>query len=194
MDETVHEQERGLLGWEQYLLPPVGNGLIMGDVIRLSSGSRDDPSCYYVILSPSCDIQPGREKVSTVVAARCSDSNEYVTKGIQAKNTDQVRRRLPSSLNDAHANGFAILPALPGGFPCLSVNMRNLTMIALNDIAQEGDQTKGYVRVVSIDSPFREQLAWAYLEIACRPGLPNRDHDTTVASMVASYKTRGSEG
>lgn len=32
-----------------------------------------------------------------------------------------------------------------------------------------------YFRVASIDSPFREQIVWAYMITSCRPGMPNRD-------------------
>jgi len=35
----------------------------------------------------------------------------------------------------------------------------------------------GFTRIASIDSPFREQIAWAHLQIAGRPGVPERDID-----------------
>ena len=34
-----------------------------------------------------------------------------------------------------------------------------------------------YVRVASVDSPFREMVAWAYMQVAARPGLPERNWD-----------------
>ena len=39
----------------------------------------------------------------------------------------------------------------------------------------KNDDSGEYIRVVSIDSPFREQIAWAYLNTAGRPGVPDRD-------------------
>jgi CTP synthase len=32
-----------------------------------------------------------------------------------------------------------------------------------------------YCRIASVDSPFREQIVWAHMINACRPGMPSRD-------------------
>ena len=35
-------------------------------------------------------------------------------------------------------------------------------------------------RIASLDSPFREFVGWAYLQISCRPGVPPRDNSTAI--------------
>jgi CTP synthase len=32
-----------------------------------------------------------------------------------------------------------------------------------------------FERIASIDSPFREQISWAFLSTVARPGMPDRD-------------------
>jgi len=188
MDDSI-DGNRGILGWEQYLLPPIGEGLLMGDVIQDTSKDNEDPTAYGVVLSPSCDIQPGRHKVENVLVARCSDCTNYVFRGVGVENEKKARKKLPISLNDAHASGFALLPSLPGRMPPLAINLRDLTLVPPDTIGQENDG-KQYSRVVSVDSPFREQLAWAYLQIAGRPGLPDRDHSATVDELMAKLKSK----
>lgn len=34
-----------------------------------------------------------------------------------------------------------------------------------------------FERIASVDSPFRELVTWSYLQVAGRPGLPDRDLD-----------------
>jgi CTP synthase len=46
-------------------------------------------------------------------------------------------------------------------------------MIAYESIGEN----KEYIKIASIDSPFREAIIWAYMQINCRPGLPDRNFD-----------------
>jgi hypothetical protein len=39
------------------------------------------------------------------------------------------------------------------------------------------------MRVASVDSPFREQIAWAFVQIAGRPALPDRDLESWVQEI-----------
>ncbi len=185
MDETISDDERGLLGWEQYLVPPIGNSLLMGDVIQVTGAAKDDPSSYRVVLSPSCDIQQERCKVEKVLLAECTKGSDYVVCGVRVTDPKKVRDRLPIALNDAQARGFVLLPSLHGRFPPLAVNMRALDLVAPDQIGQAGEEDYAYSRVVSVDSPFREQIAWAYLQISGRPSVPNRDHSETVEELLS---------
>ena len=53
------------------------------------------------------------------------------------------------------------------------------------------DSGRPFLRIASIDSPFRELVAWAYLQIACRPSLPDRDFDSWRDEIVEDVKNRG---
>ena len=39
------------------------------------------------------------------------------------------------------------------------------------------DDNTYYLRMCSIDSPFREQIIWNYMQTSCRPGVPDRNVD-----------------
>jgi CTP synthase len=55
----------------------------------------------------------------------------------------------------------------------MSACLRDLELIPLADIS---DDNKGrYIRIASIDSPFREQISWAFIQVVGRPGVPDRD-------------------
>jgi CTP synthase len=78
------------------------------------------------------------------------------------------------------------LPELPGLIPHLSLDLRDLDLIDLGQIGNRGTAGITYERVATIDSPFREQMAWAFLQIAGRPGLPDRDFSATIEGIVAA--------
>ena len=48
-----------------------------------------------------------------------------------------------------------------------------------------GDKQR-FERVASIDSPFREQIAWAHMQIASRPALPDRELNSWVEEILAA--------
>ena len=41
-----------------------------------------------------------------------------------------------------------------------------------------------YFRVASVDSPFREQIVWAYMINSCRPGMPDRNMDLWAKELM----------
>ena len=63
----------------------------------------------------------------------------------------------------------------------MAADLRDLQFIRVEDIGISG---KLYHRIASIDSPFRELLSWAYLQTACRPGLPDRDFNSWADEII----------
>ena len=57
----------------------------------------------------------------------------------------------------------------------MTAELKRLQLIDLKLIG-ENDECE-YCRVASVDSPFREMITWAYLQVTGRPGLPDRDFD-----------------
>ena len=55
----------------------------------------------------------------------------------------------------------------------MAANFRNLDLVPFEDISEQGK----FRRIASIDSPFRELVSWAYMQSACRPGMPDRNVD-----------------
>jgi hypothetical protein len=173
-----------LFDWERYVIPPIGRDPCIGDVLRTVGSDPNDASAYRIILSPSCDMVTGQRRVSRSLVAKCCDCCMFAIKGLGWKydthDSDKVRNRLKTALTQSNCEGFLSLPELPGILPHMSLNLRDLDLIELDKIGDHDNAKVEFERIVSIDSPFREQIAWAYLQIAGRPGLPDRDFTSTI--------------
>lgn len=88
-------------------------------------------------------------------------------------------------LTQGYYKGMIPLPSLERKIPSMAADLRALELIRLADI---GASDKPLLRIASIDSPFRELVSWAYLQIACRPGLPDRDYDSWCEDIVSWLK------
>lgn len=173
--------------WEQYIHPPVSTDTKLGDVIRLRDGKSDDPDAFRVVLTPSCDMVTGQSnRTKNVLVAHCvRNETGLKTLGIKGARADTIKSHL---LTAGHRDGILPLPALKGCIPSMMADLKKLELLPRTDV---GDK-KTYERIASIDSPFRELVAWAYLNAACRPGLPDRDFDAW-ATEIAPPKTTGTK-
>ena len=188
MDDLAVEGE-GLASWEQYICPPISKDILLGDVLRKTAGSNADPTSFRVVLTPSCDLvsRGGRSpKVSNVLVAKCCSTKRGLNLiGREDLGTEKRRKRLQS---DVLSRGFLEIvmpfPALRGRIPTMMVNLRELELIPLSDVVSEN---KRFCRVASLDSPFRELVSWAYMQVSGRPGLPVRDFDRWAGEIVADY-------
>jgi hypothetical protein len=180
--------------WEQYIFPVLTTHPITGDVLRDTTGQAEDPVSFRVVLTPTCDMVVRNEKckVDNILAAKCEPPLKFISDGIvpQPTNKSDLKKRLKSALNEAHQAGFVILPSCPGAVPLASVNLRALELIPVSDIGPG----KKFARVASIDSPFREQMMWAYTQIGCRPGLPPRDTKLLINSLAELWAPPPSQG
>jgi len=183
-----------LAGWEQYISPPISDDIKMGDILRLSEGQPDEPSAFYIVLTPSCDLvaSGGRSpRVNQVLVANCIDINdafgrlqmvlkksEYGDSGKVNELKKQIRTTV---LTQGYHKNFIPLPSFKGKIPAMVANIKNLELIPLTDV---GISEKKYLRIASLDSPFKELISWAYLNTACRPGLPERHFDSWVDEIV----------
>lgn len=87
-------------------------------------------------------------------------------------------------LTHGYYEGLIPFPCLKGRIPTMAAYMRDLEFIPVSDV---GIVDMPFLRIASIDSPFRELVAWAYLNTACRPGLPDRDFDSWRDEILAEY-------
>ena len=194
MDEVSAEGE-ALASWEQYICPPVSKDILLGDVLMESESDLTDPASFRLVLTPSCDLDSsgGREaKVGDVLVAKCvptTDAFELTSlKGITA---NRLKDRLISSvLSRGHFETILPLPALKDRIPTMVANLRDLEFIPLRDV---GPGSKPFLRIASLDSPFREMVAWAYIQVAGRPGLPERDFEPWRNEIIADYERRLSQ-
>lgn len=196
MDDMLIGDQSTLRSWEMYLCPPVSMNIQLGDVLRVTSGEKDNPESFRLVLSPSCDMvsDANREaKVSHVLVAHCCSVDQALSrlnlgKISDSKLDDPSRLRL----SRGYIEHIVFLPALSKLIPTMAADMRQLELVPFNDIdsGQEGDgSAQQFVRVASIDSPFREAIMWAYLQTAGRPGLPDRDFGAWSREIVDARKS-----
>jgi CheY-like chemotaxis protein len=176
MDLNTMSGDQKLMSWEQYVYPPLGDSLLMGDVLRVSNGSSEIPEDYRLVLTPSCDTQltgSGKCKVESVLVSKCTHIKAYFE--ICKVKMGKVAEELPPRLREPQQGGFIPLPAYEKRIPLMAADLRKLELIPLEDISAYGRAKMKYERIASIDSPFREYLSWAHMNVAGRPGMPERD-------------------
>jgi CTP synthase len=174
---------KGLKSWECYLHPPVIEHLLMGDILRKRDGDKNAPENYAVVLTPSCDLARA-PKVSNVLVGHCTGPNRVLQDlniALKDAKTRKTIDKLESMLTTGYTQSTMPLPAMPGAFPGLIVDLRNLGLLKIETIGE----SKEYERVASIDNPWRELLAWAFMLTAGRPGMPDRDFETWAAELSA---------
>jgi hypothetical protein len=200
MDETLLLTNQRLLGWEQYVFPVITAHPATGDILRAAGAAADSPASYRAVLTPTCDMVPrdGHCKVAQALVAQCVSANVFVTKGLSLQaNTKKktLEKKLDDRvLNEPHQSGLVLLPECPGVFPLMAIDLRQLVLIPLDQIAGVDVQERPFARVASLDSPFRELLAWAFLQVGCRPGVPDRDHAPLVNALIGGWDPKAVEG
>ena len=193
VDESSTD-EAVLASWEQYLFPPVHGDTQLGDVLRKNRGARNDPGSFRVVLTPSCDLVSSGSrspKVTRVLVARClsmKDGLERTNLKDVVGKTSELKKRLRSTiLTQGYLEAVIPFPCLEGQIPTMAANLRDLELIDNQKVGGR-DSGRPFLRIASIDSPFRELVAWAYLQIACRPGLPDRDFNSWRDEIVEDVK------
>lgn len=194
MDGALSGSNDSLHPWEQYIHPPLVSHLVVGDILRITEADWRDVSAYRVVLTPTCDMVPYGTppscKVQSVLAVKSCDPKIFASRGLNlgATPTEKtLKEKLRTAFNDPHQSGLGILPEYPGIVPLLGLDFRQLELIPVGDIATGNEKGKRLTRVASIDSPFREFVAWAFLQISCRPGIPPRNMDSVAAALVACF-------
>ncbi len=172
--------------WVQYTYPPVMKSLCVCDILRIVSNGTDysikgDPREYKLVLTPSCDMVPGRAKVSHVLCASCFEKERFhnipLIENPKPKNMEKVGNNLNLGYNNQQVNLVA-LPGFSDVLPYMTADLKVIELIDLSKIALSEDQITEeteYIRVLTIDSPFREQIVWAHMQNSCRPGVPERN-------------------
>ena len=178
LDDTA-TAGRKLDAWEQYVFPPVSNDIQLGDILRLKYGDQE-PQSYRVVLTPSCDLvrSSGRSaKVKDVLVARCFPVAEVPSMiGLANELSEAVNKtQFREILSVGYGRSIIIFPALGELIPSMAANLKDLQLIPIEEIGANNENDTKYKVVASVDSPFRETVAWAYVQTAARPGLPDRN-------------------
>ena len=190
MDEPLPDETK-LAAWEQYIFPPLSTDIQLGDILQQKDSSNDAQS-FRVVLTPSCDmVRSGKRppKVQQVLVAKCWPMTEALRAiGVEGGRNldDRIKRGL---LSQGYSQSVIAIPPLPDKIPAIAANLRDLELIPIDQIGDTGE----FRVVASIDSPFRELVSWAYLQIACRPGLPERDRDTWAEEIISATQNAASD-
>lgn len=198
-DSTTGSTDQKLNCWEQFIYPPLETDLLMGDFLRLTGRRWDDPSAYRITITPSCDLvrRNGIAKVPKVLVAKCVDLTVLWEKcNIKKPSSTSAKKRATEHLtlwlsDSIPRSGLMPLPDFPSILPHMAIDLRGLELIMYSEIKGFETDTANiatYERVVSVDSPFREALAWAYMHVACRPGVPDREIEPWVSGLIETYK------
>ena len=189
MDEHPGEGQV-LASWEQYLCPPISEDILLGDVLKKTDKEGTDPSLFRVVLSPSCDLvsSGGRKrKVDEILVAECCSTKRGLElMGLGNIGVRKLKNLLDSTLSRGYFDTFMPLPALRSRIPTMLVNLRALELIPFCDVGSESER---FQRVASLDSPFRELVSWAYMQVTGRPGVPDRDLESWRDEFVADYQS-----
>lgn len=122
-------------------------------------------------------------EVEEVLCAKCFDKEVF---------SGDVRKagKIESLLNSGVNKQWVALPAYKNICPSLTVDMKKLEIIPLSKVIMDIKELKEnntYLRICSVDSPFREQIIWNYMQTSCRPGVPDRNV-TAWAKDIANIK------
>ena len=194
--DSQREPDTELAPWEQYIWPPPGEHPLACDVLRAAAGEPNDPTSFRLILTPSCDLvaTPTRKpKVGNVLVARCCKVDLLIPSVLkpEERGEERLRNEFERALKEQPLGCIAI-PPLPGVFPVMAADLRDLELIPLDHIgAQESE--RAFHRVASVDSPFREGISWAYLQTTGRPGLPDIDRDVLRDELVKVTRGGGDD-
>ncbi len=180
----IQYMDQQLPPWGMYVCPPVSKSLLVCDVIRTVTADTDlevagDAEEYLMILTPSCDMVAAHPKVTHVLCAKCSRKKDFYATNIRGNKGEEAQQieKIRMALNKGYNEQWVALPYMSNVVPYITVNLKQVNLIAITDIALSVPSYSGqqYARILSIDSPFREQIVWAYMQTSCRPGVPDRD-------------------
>ena len=167
-----------------YVVPPIEDHHRMGDILSgpnaLNMDTDQNTLCWYVILTPSCDLVKGRVKADYVVLAECrylDDFAEYKDWLELDSNTKKERLiKLLNSRPESHQEDrYHYLPKA-WDIPDLMVDLQRICHIPY-------DRLDEYTTVASLDSPFSEALSYRFNRYMGRVGTPDLDLDAALDRM-----------
>ena len=155
--------------WSQYIYPILSDEISTGDIIMLKNCSPNTKTQnkFFIVLSQSCDIS--HQKISDILVAKCYDIKCLLRKRKISENEYEFRTtdELKTILNTGFCNEFFPLPAIDDILPDITVNLKELKLIPKTKLESD------YIKITSLSSPYKERLIWAYMQTACRPGVPD---------------------
>ena len=174
--------------WVEYEYPPICKTLMVADILRKNDGDNSlvaKAKKYYVVFTPSCDMERGKA-TDDILLAQCESAGSLYKNSGEEIDLESAKLEVKRYINTGYNYAKVPLPELPQKIPYMTVNLKKLELVKLGDVAldEKSIDGKNYYRIASLSSPFRENLVWAHMINSCRPGMPNRDVDTWVVGIT----------
>lgn len=193
---NVENDKIDMPSWGMYIYPPVSSMLTTGDVLRKAGDNinLEDANNYKVVISQACDI--AYKKTKKILCLNCYSMESGIINALDTeirksldlvqdmsekeRKTERkliVQHKLSYAMNAGFYQKWALLPALKGVCPDMSVDLKNVEPIDPDKISINFEELKEqeYYRVTSLEHQYVTQLVWGYMQNACRPGAPDRD-------------------
>ncbi|MBK9289282.1 MAG: hypothetical protein IPN38_16765 [Flavobacteriales bacterium] len=170
--------------------PPIGDELLTGDALLQKEVTARTGELSCVVLSPSCDLVVRSGCLQKILVASCGPVSTFLKAaavGDATTGVEKLKKSLPKHLTADQVSGYFCLPALPESLPMMVVDVKSLDLVSRSDIGKGGEHR--YHRVTSVDSPFRERIAWAYIQVAGRPGVPDLDAMKMAETLIDIVKS-----
>lgn len=190
--------------WERFVIPPLGKHLLTADILRKGDAEWSMEDAFRLVLTPSCDLVhwgSSPPKAAQVLVARCEPIGDLGTlelrpeRCLNSKGKKSQRRRLRDMVREGIAGPYVPIPRFRDHVPLMMANLKRLELIPWDRIQEHTSATEldngqeAFQRIASTDSPFREMVVWAYLQITGRPGVPEVDVDGWVDHIVEYLNT-----
>lgn len=172
-DDKIHAME-------MYLRPPVsGTKIQAGDLLREGDG---DERTWWIVLTPSCDIEHDKADYIQLAACRPFDDQADIVKwragdgnkGERRKARDRVMQLLRQQTGGQLDRWLFLPQALD--IPDLIVDLQELRSMPIGDVAD-------LKRIASLDSPFAEAAVSRFNRYYGRIGTPDLDADGAFARL-----------
>lgn len=167
---------------EYWIIPPLENentGPTTGDLYK----SRSEPHDYWILLTPSCDLVPGREKAERIALAKCHsllDEEEFKRweKSGFCNSGNEIERMKSLLRNNRQGKQPERFYFLPGALDVPSL-IADFQMISTDDRGV----LNSLDRVAMLDAPFREALLARFSRYFARLGTPDLDIDVVLSQI-----------
>jgi hypothetical protein len=162
--------------WEQYIHPPLNTSCLLGDILLKKGENKDDPASFRLILSASCDMVLERPKIDKILVANfvtVVEAAEKISDMCHLPKEKLLKYMSTLVLTPGFYGRYIPFPPLESKIPLMMADLKKLDLIPFADVVPGAGQK--FEQVASLDSPFRELISWAYMQNACRPGMPDRD-------------------
>ena len=102
------------------------------------------------------------------------------------------KEKIRPVLNEGLDGQYVPIPSFRNYIPNMVANLKRLELLDRDKIYvetnDENTRDEGkFRRIASTDSPFRELVAWAYLRVTGRPGMPNFNVESWLCDIETHF-------